>query len=240
MWKNICCYEVVDEALEMMGYSYWLLVMSAAEYLQTPLAQLVDVSSLRAIFSGETFCRASQVVTTVGVIHSYVGGTGIALMRLLFIKYPLRMPFEPMTTALMITGTTVTTTLVASYFWHVSPKTSLGLASICLGTPEKLDLAIYHISLGSAKPTTILLLVCIGFGFVLVELAIYVILCIHLIQQNKLVRLVLEESTIKKRNRQIFVKFWSNFVNFVGMWSNLNKKMWNFVKILIFFGKIQF
>ena len=220
MCKNTLNLKVADELVKMVGYSYWLLISSAGANLKSPLADLVDQSALRTLFSGETFCRFSQGVATVGVVHSYVGGTGIALMRLLFIKYPTRMPFGETATALMLTVVTLAVTSVASYVWIVSPRRSQDLASMCMGRPFELDLALFHIAIGPTsvkgvpKSPGIVAVICVGFGFVLAEIAIYLAIFRYLIAHNKMMKLVLAEDVVKRRVRKNVIDCGGHTINF--------------------------
>ena len=91
--------------------------------IREPLSDIVDRQ--QSLLTGKTFCHFSMYVATLGIIHSFVGGVGIALMRLIFIKYPTKVFFGEMATALIITVTTLCVTAAMSGLWLVSPNKSM-------------------------------------------------------------------------------------------------------------------
>ena len=129
----------------MIGYSHWILIYSAAAYSKQSIAQVIDNSPIQMIMSGQSLCTASQLITTVGVVHGFVGGVGIALMRSIFIM-SVSPPTKPMRIALLITISTIAVTSVVTYLWHNAPKRSQNLVSLCLGRPAALDLTLFNLS----------------------------------------------------------------------------------------------
>ena len=79
----------VDELVKMVGYSAWIMFVLAAIESEEPLVEL----------TGEPFCHLVQFVAAFGVTYSYLGGMGIALMRMLYIQFPKwmsrRFTFQP-------------------------------------------------------------------------------------------------------------------------------------------------
>lgn len=200
----------------MVGYSHWMILLFITVYSRTPLAELVDNSHLKEYISGQSFCHISQSLCTVGIMHGFVGGVGIALMRMIFIKNSTSMRFKPMSVALAITASTLAFTLVGSYFWEVTPKPTQNMATWCLGIPTELERVLFHLKFPFHKrPAEISALIVLGFSLILSELAIYTSIYVYLIQHNKMMRLVLAEDIVKKRIRKNVIDLTAHMMSFM-------------------------
>ena len=106
-----------------MGFNTWLLTLGATIILNEPIY----------LHTGPTFCHITYYHSVLGVIQVYSGGVGIALMRMLFIQFPTRMPLEQKATSIVIGVATTALTFGASYLWVISPKKSTDLTTLCFG-----------------------------------------------------------------------------------------------------------
>lgn len=203
---------VIDELLKMVGYSCWTITSNAAIYLKDPLAELVERSSLQGKISGETFCLFVQAFATVGILHGFVGGVGIALVRLLYIRYPTKLPLR--ISALVITAISLSITAVGSYYFVVIPTPSQNLASVCQGRPKAFDEILFHASSSDNSNRSWPLLALVGIILVLSELAMYTSICVYLVQHNRMMTLVLASDTIKERNRKNVIDLMGHMINF--------------------------
>ena len=87
----------VDEFVKMVGYSVWILFVLMAAELEMPIVH----------YTGEPFCHVVQYLVTYGVFYGYLGGAGIALMRMLYIQFPRCIQSREMTVAMLITSATL-------------------------------------------------------------------------------------------------------------------------------------
>ena len=93
---------VFDETIKMVACSCWLLGYAAAFFVQeVPLH----------LYTGEYFCRLVNFISVVGLVQSFSGGVGIALMRLLFIRFPSKVRLGQLSTSLVISIATLVTTV---------------------------------------------------------------------------------------------------------------------------------
>ena len=69
---------VFDECAKLVGASTGLLVAAASTLLPHPID----------IYMGEEFCIFVNLISVFGITYGIFGGTGIALMRFVFIKCP--------------------------------------------------------------------------------------------------------------------------------------------------------
>ena len=213
--KPINIMTVADESIKMVGYSYWIIIQCLAEHMKEPIAHLIDQSLIGGFFTGKSFCRFSQAISTMGYMHGYVGGVGIALMRLMFIRYPDHMPFGQMSTALLLTGASLVVTSVASCVWMVTPRQSQDVESFCLGHPGELDKTLYRLAIPKHEQSAIITAILV-FGFVLTmtEFFSYASICSFLIKHDKMMRLVLSEELITRRIRRNVITLGGHMLNF--------------------------
>ena len=68
----------VDELVKMVCYTIWILFVLCANVSDKPLAH----------FIGDIPCNLVQIIVTFGVTYGYLGGMGIALMRMLYVRFP--------------------------------------------------------------------------------------------------------------------------------------------------------
>ena len=86
----------------MVACSCWLLGYAAAFFVQeVPLH----------LYTGEYFCRLVNFISVLGLVQSFSGGVGIALMRLLFIRFPSKVRLGQLSTSLVISIATLVITV---------------------------------------------------------------------------------------------------------------------------------
>ena len=109
--------------MKFVGYNTWLLSLGATVILNQPVF----------LHTGPAFCHTTYYLSTLGVVQVYSGGVGIALMRMLFIQFPTKMPLGQKATSVVIGAATTALTFGASYLWVISPKKSMDLTTLCYG-----------------------------------------------------------------------------------------------------------
>ena len=83
---------VLDESVKFLGCLSWTFTVVFSVILPHPLYH----------YTGYDFCRIVMWLTALGHIHSFIGGFGIALLRMLFIRFPSKLKLGRNVTALII------------------------------------------------------------------------------------------------------------------------------------------
>ena len=90
---------VVDELVKMVGYSVWISFVFMVSVLgPTPVVH----------YTGKPFLEVVQYLSSLGVIYSYLGGTGIAIFRLLYIRFSSWIQHRATTVAMAIMAVLIT------------------------------------------------------------------------------------------------------------------------------------
>ena len=82
-WKPINIMIFVDQSVKMVAMTWNILVLAPS------MSLMWSNGPALASYTGTAFCQVSFFVATVGVIFNLANGTGIAMMRYLFIHLPL-------------------------------------------------------------------------------------------------------------------------------------------------------
>ena len=82
-WKPINIMIFVDQSVRIVTMTWNLLVVAPS------MSLMWSNGPALASYTGTAFCQVSLFVATVGVIFNLAYGTGIALLRYLFIRHPL-------------------------------------------------------------------------------------------------------------------------------------------------------
>ena len=192
--QNSCL--VLDEGTKFIGCSCWLLGYAAAISVNDPLH----------LYFGNSFCSIVDYISGLGVIQNYLGGVGIAWMRVIYIKFSTRVPLREITLAVLIGAIDSAILFGISCFWYVVYTPSYpDFEPICLGRPLDDPLRDYD------APNSLNLkdfrLACIGLGVLLAlllssEMAMYASIYKYLIEHDKMMAMVLSSTTIKKRMKK--------------------------------------
>ena len=193
----------------MVGYTCWQVFVSVTITLEDPVH----------IYTGNLFCHTIYFVISLGVIHGLIGGFGIAVMRILFIKFPSRVSLGKKSTALLISWATMMTSIGVSYLWVVSPKVTIDIPSICMGRSADLQRTLFYYSSDKywIYEKRILSFGLLGFGimFVLAELGIYASIYQYLFHHDKTMELVLSQDLVKKRQKKNVITLAGHSLAFV-------------------------
>ena len=112
---------VLDETGKMIGSSCWLVVVGVAIISEKPLST----------YYGENFCNITYYLSVYGTVHNFLGGFGIALMRLIFIRFPSKVQLGQMTMTLAICLTTFLLSILVTFYWSTTPRPDQDLTSLC-------------------------------------------------------------------------------------------------------------
>ena len=189
---------VVDEAIKFLANSCWQFVVAASIILPQPISA----------YTGESVCFWINYVGSLGGIQHFTGGAPIALMRLLFVVFPNNLSIGQKTVAVMLAAINTAKTLALTYLWAISPRRSMDLSNLCLGTP--LNFHIVHFDYSSdhslAYERTIVVFTLLAYAGVLVlsEMAMYGSIYRFLTQHDRQMRIseVLSEIAIRSRNKK--------------------------------------
>ena len=199
---------MIDEGVKFVGYSCWLLIVGVTVITKQPMV----------LYTGITFCQIAMPTATVGIVHGFFGGTGIALMRIIFIKFPSKVTIGQMTIALLISFTTLTLSASATYIWITSPKLAPDLEAVCLGRSYEMHRVIFHIKSDQSViyEQRIITRGLVGLGLLLLmtELAIYTSIYKFLDHHDKNMRIVLSENIINQRKRKNVIDLTGHSLNF--------------------------
>ena len=111
----------MDETGKMIGSSCWLVVVGVAIISEKPLST----------YYGENFCNITYYLSVYGTVHNFLGGFGIALMRLIFIRFPSKVQLGQMTMTLAICLTTFLLSILVTFYWSTTPRPDQDLTSLC-------------------------------------------------------------------------------------------------------------
>ena len=122
---------VIDDFVKFLGYNTWLFTLGATVIINEPIY----------LYTGPAFCHIAYYLSALGVIQVYSGGVGIALMRMLFIQFPTKMPLGQKATSVAIGVATTALTFGAGYLWVICPKKSMDLTTLCFGRSVEFHLS---------------------------------------------------------------------------------------------------
>ena len=193
----------MDECVKLLGTFFWGLVVTAAVTLPCPLYQ----------YTGKNFCNFAQYLSILGGVHGFAGGSGIALMRMLFIQFPNNVGLQPMVTALLISTSTFGMSAGISFVMVNSANRAQDLTSLCTEESEDLRNTLFHYSSDKSiiyeGHLARLGILVFTISVVLLELSIYSSIYKFLANHNKSMKGVVPESVIKNRTK-------SNVVDLAG------------------------
>ena len=155
------------------------------------------------IYTGPHWCHILNFMASLGGIEFFTGGAPIALMRLLFIKYPSKVQFSQETISALITLATTTLTVWVVYVWTTTPKLNPDLADMCLGIGHELHTTLFHYTSDHSLVYDLRIVAFSLMGlagiFVISEIFMYISIFWFLTKHDKEMVLVLPKNTVKKR-----------------------------------------
>ena len=188
--------------MKYLTNSCWQFVVAASIILPQPISN----------YTGESICFGINYVGSLGAIQHFTGGVSIALMRLLFVVFPNQLPDtgqEMVATTLAAINTTKT--LLLCYLWAISPRRSMDLSHLCLGTSidfhrVQFDYSSDH-SLAYERTVTVFALLAYAIFLVLSEIAMYGSIYRFLAQHDRQMTSILSENAIRSRNKKNAIDF---------------------------------
>ena len=188
----------IDEGFKMVGYTWniWVITLSAARVFtyssQPPLAS----------YTGENFCRITYFIGTTGVVSNIGCGMGIALMRLLYVRYPAKIQGIEFKTAGGIIFGCLAVILSVSLAFYISPQKTTTTDDLCLGFSRDLVIVLYEYRTPNNNPIIFSLITLIGFLFVTSEFFIYLSICFHMYDHDKSMKSLIPDQTLRSRNNK--------------------------------------
>ena len=158
--------------------------------------------------------QISQYLTTFGVVYSFLGGTSIALMRVLYVKMHWVILNKEMKVALALVGLTLVTCTVLSVVYETVTKRTASLIDICFGRPQELVIVMFDMEFQNRFNYQVHTVVWVGFATVVVEICCYAVIYIHLIRHNLSMTLVLSRDNVRRQNKRNVINLTGHAVNF--------------------------
>ena len=193
----------------MLGSSTWLLLIGAAQVLDEPIY----------LYTGETFCHHVNYFFVASTTYGFFfGGFGIAMMRMMFVQFPSRIPIGQVSTALTIGTATFVISVVSSYFWVISPKRSQDLTSVCLARSSEFHLTLFYYSsdhsLTYEGRLVSFVALLMSLMIVVSEFAMYASLYKFLVKHDRMMSLVLSQNAIQTRLRKNVIDLAGHAITF--------------------------
>ena len=157
-------------------------------------------------YTGKLFCHIGNFMSVLGVVQTFTGGIGIALLRILFIQCSSQISGQGQRiTAIVIGAVTTATTILVSFIWSTSPKKSMDYTSLCLGRSIDFHITLFEYSSDHSLTYDLRLviysLIIWALFNVLAELAIYISIFTFLLKHDRKMVNILPESNIRGRIR---------------------------------------
>ena len=204
----------MDEGTKLVSCSCWILGYAAVMSIKGPLY----------LYTGKTFCNMVDYLNSLAFIQNWYGGFGIAFMRAVYIRNSSMFLTIEREVALFLGITSLAVTLGLNYCWYtIYTPTYPDFKPICLGRPMDDPLVHYHAGdTLSVKEFQIVLsiLSSLTSSILLLEIILYFSIFKFLIDHDKMVKLVLSDSTIKKRMKRNAIDLFGHALLFAvdGCW----------------------
>ena len=199
---------VLDESVKFIGYLSWTFTVVFSVILPHPLSH----------YTGYDFCRVVMWLTALGQMHSFSGGFGIALLRMIFIRFPSKLKLGQNATALIISSFALAISIGFSLLIISSPRRSQDLTSTCMAESKDLRKALFEYSsdksiIYEARIATVAVLAAM-LTIVILEVLCYTSIYKYLVEHEKTMSLVLSENVVKSRIRKNVIGLAGHIVNF--------------------------
>ena len=199
----------------MVGSCTGLLIVGTSTFLSKPIHN----------YTGKEFCMIVNSISVFGITYGIYGGTGIALMRFIFIKGPSKIneKIGKRNCAKLISLVTLVMTIGSLYVWIKWSRTQdKENQSVCLPLlNSKGSNATSNHKASSLWQKLIVVGVLILIGSISAELSMYVSIYKFLISNDKKMKLVLPTTAVSKRVRRNVISLTGHAVNFAAetLWS---------------------
>ena len=214
IWKNelkpINVMTCIDEGFKMVGYTWniWVITLSAnrvfSDSPQPPLAT----------YTGEDFCHISYFIGATGVVSNIGFGLGIALMRLLYVRYPTKIQsieFK-MAGGILLACFTIIFTVTCAFF--LSPKKTTTTDDLCLGFTREMVIVLCEYKTPNNNPIIFHFIISFGFLFVTSEFFIYLNICFYLYKHDQSMKSIIPDRTLRSRNNKNAMDMFGHMFSF--------------------------
>ena len=207
----------------MFACSSWLLGYAVAITVDEPLH----------LYLGKSFCVIVDFISGLGINMSWIGGVGIAWMRAIYIHHSTRVSVRENTAAVLIGFVTLVTIFGLRLFYYMLYTPIYpDFEPICLGRPIDNPLLDYNaprsLDVNDERLAGMVFIFVIT-PLMLSEMAMYVSVFKFLLKHDKMMRLVLSDTTIKKRMKKngidlfghaiiFFTEFSSFLIKVIELW----------------------
>ena len=200
---------VMDEGTKLVACSCWILGYVAAMSVEGPLY----------LYTGKSFCNTVDFLNSLAFVQNWWGGFGIAFMRAILIRCPSIILRREKLVAFFLGIASLMATFGSNTLWYIIyTPTYPDFRPICLGRP--LDDPFLHYNAQNALSVdefrlVISILTFVTCTILILEITLYFSIFKFLIEHDKMVRLVLSESAIKKRKKRNAVDLFGHAMIFV-------------------------
>ena len=207
----------------MFACSSWLLGYALAISIEKPLHHYFGIS----------FCAIVDFISGLGINLSWLGGVGIAWMRAIYIQHSTRVTVRENTAAVMIGFVTLATIFgLRCFFYMLYTPTYPDFEPICLGRLIDDPLLAYNAPRSldeNDERLAGMVFIFVITPLMLSEMAMYISVFKFLLKHDKMMRLVLSDTTIKKRMKKngidlfghaiiFFTEFSSFLIKVIELW----------------------
>ena len=186
----------MDEGTKLLACSCWILGYVTAMTVEKPLYQ----------YTGKSFCNIVDFLNSLAMVQNWWGGSGIAIMRAILIQWPSIILRREKQVAFLLGIASLTATFGSNSLWFIIyTPTYPDFRPICLGRP--LDDPLLHYNAPNALSVdefhlVVSILTFVTCTILILEITLYFSIFKFLIEHDKMVRLVLSESAIRKRKKR--------------------------------------
>ena len=206
----------LEEVSTMVAYSTMILIAMVFIELEEPLGN----------YTGLEFCQGAMLVCTIGFAISPWVKVGIALMRLIYIKYSVSRRSEGWTVCIFSTlATTIGT--VTGIIFVMAPRRAQDVQTICQGYSLDMAMTLYDIRAPNHEPIVAQLCILSTLVAYTIQFSFYLVILKHILQHDKTMVSLLSETTINKRRRRSAIDLTGQVIFFV---------LTGFLTITLFFG----
>ena len=198
----------IEECPKMLGAIAWTIICGSSLVLDEPLNKQI----------GEPACRLVISLVILGILHWFIGGLGVAVIRWLIIKRSTKFKMDEQTLAIIISLTALVLSATFTCAVLNTQRQSFDPMNVCMGRSEDFSIILFDYShktslfYDSISLTILRLLV---FLMVVTELGLYLSIWNHLRENDKAIARYLHKDVIKLRKRKNVINLYVSIISFV-------------------------
>lgn len=165
--------------------------------------------------TGPFFCKVCKFFGAL-MVNSIADGTGIALMRLFYTKYPgiIRI-FGEKLIAWSIIFVEVVIHIISSFLVFLPKVRMQTVESICLGKSAFMESVLFDITPRTRYDTLPYIMLSSTVILTCVQFIIYVTICVHCYFHDRGMRLLIRPNVIRARHRTNVIDLTGHFLHFI-------------------------